>query len=870
MDAEGRGYIGGAQAAGFLSNSNLSRDTLRAIWGLVDSRNAGYIDRKQFYRTIRLVSISCSPEFAGMAPSLQKYNSTAALSIPLPDMAKNAPASTAEVATADKMAVTASAGAGGNSPGMAQPAWQSNQSVQQGTPSSAIKMAVTASAGAGGNSPGMVQPAWQSNQSVQQGAAFQNVSAAPQAPTDSSINHFSEKQSAGLAAAAQVYSADIDDFEFSDFESAAVDPAQSIKLDAGPSTVSLSSQSKDDATVSENVTGQVTHAQTSDLDFDFDDFSSPSNPPAVVSERDSHSHAGTIVASATSDPPIIAATIVTPAVPVKASVISGVGASPNINMSFFDDLIEGDKQQLEEAEEWEEFAGGKEEDTSKAAEEDDEVNPFEAFNSGEAAKKSSSPPAPIQLENTDKQSPPIVALMNLEPHALTLPPLAFDDFGYAAESAPKPSTTIVSDDVAATPIAFPAFEDEDFGDFEEAETAQPVIQLPTFSAKFSIKPPAPSSSNRDSRFDTMDLLSMDDDPPLPMPSLPLFSGFQANFPTSNLAATSGISTLLKVGQQNSSSGDTSAEAFSPSPSPAPSPAVTHLLDLDTVSFNPTERSSKAAPLTISTLEQLAVTLTSRDFYEEAYCCLQKASLLKTTDRLNEDKMVAIDADDLEAAVTIKKKLVTLKASLAALGDESRWTAAAASKRPGESLADLVDLVCAIDPSKRDWAQQLLLLIPPMSSKRVQGQVQDIEDLVAKALSVKRSLRMAIAVSTTHTKHSQYWLLLLNHVSSAVQNTSNIMDAYNRLSGADKESVLACERMKIFIAGSLKIAELGVWVSASCVECVVHEAVAERVVVQCHAFVRAAAAMWKGATKVRLDWSSRHTDDPLNFTCLMLT
>jgi hypothetical protein len=792
-----------------------------------------------------------------MAPSLQKYHSTAALSIPLPDMAKNTPASTAEVATADKMAVTAGAGtgAGGHSPGMAQPAWQSNQSVQQGTPSSADKMAVTAGTGAGGHSPGMAQPAWQSNQSVQQGAASPNVYAAPQTSIDSNINHFSDKQSAGLTKPAQVDSADIDDFEFSDFESAAVDPAPSIKIDAGPSTVSLSSQSKDDATVSEKVTGQVTHSLTSDLDFDFDDFSSPSNLPIVESELDIHSHVGSIVASSTSDPPIIAATIVTPAVPVSAGVISGVGASPNINMSFFDDLIEGDKQQQVEAEEWEEFAGGKEEDNSKTVEEDGTVNPFEAFNSAEAAKKSSSPPAPTQLENKDRQSPPVVALMNLEPHTLTLPSLAFDDFGYPAEIAPKQSTSIVNDDVAVTPIAFPAFEDEDFGDFEEAETAQPVmpkIELPVFSANFSIKPPAPSSSNRDSRFDTMDLLSMDDDPPLPMPSLPLFSGFQANFPASNLAATSSISTLLKVGQQNSSSGDTSAEAFSPSPSPAPSPAVTHLLDLDTVSFNPTERSSKAAPLTISTLEQLAVTLTSRDYYEEAYCCLQRASLLKTTDRLNEDKMVAIDADDLEAAVTIKKKLVTLKASLAALGDESRWTAAAASKRPGESLADLVDLVCAIDPSKRDWAQQLLLLIPPMSSKRVQGQVQDIEDLVAKALSVKRSLRMAIAVSTTHTKHSQYWLLLLNHVSSAVQNTSNIMDAYNRLSGADKESVLACERMKIFIAGSLKIAELGVWVSASCVECVVHEAVAERVVVQCHAFVRAAAAMWKGATKVRLD------------------
>ena len=47
IDTTGTGYIGGAQAVAFLKNSNLSRDTLRAIWSLVDAHNTGRVDLYQ-------------------------------------------------------------------------------------------------------------------------------------------------------------------------------------------------------------------------------------------------------------------------------------------------------------------------------------------------------------------------------------------------------------------------------------------------------------------------------------------------------------------------------------------------------------------------------------------------------------------------------------------------------------------------------------------------------------------------------------------------------------------------------------------------------------------------------------------------------
>lgn len=68
--------LGGKEVATFLKQSNLPKDTLRTIWSLVDSSNKGRIDRDQFMKIIRLVSIHCSPIFAGSQPTLERYYDT--------------------------------------------------------------------------------------------------------------------------------------------------------------------------------------------------------------------------------------------------------------------------------------------------------------------------------------------------------------------------------------------------------------------------------------------------------------------------------------------------------------------------------------------------------------------------------------------------------------------------------------------------------------------------------------------------------------------------------------------------------------------------------------------------------------------------
>jgi hypothetical protein len=89
LDSANKGYAWEAQAISFLSGFNLSKETLRLIWGLVDSQNTGCIDQKQFYKIIRLVAISCSPMYAGTAPSMEIYNRTVEEIIPLPPMSNS-------------------------------------------------------------------------------------------------------------------------------------------------------------------------------------------------------------------------------------------------------------------------------------------------------------------------------------------------------------------------------------------------------------------------------------------------------------------------------------------------------------------------------------------------------------------------------------------------------------------------------------------------------------------------------------------------------------------------------------------------------------------------------------------------------------
>jgi hypothetical protein len=98
--ADGSDHVGGAKAAGFLKGTNLSVDTLRTIWSVVDSGNKGKVDKVQFTRIIRLVSIAKSPIYAGSVPTMERYYKTAKDTFPMPPLTTSADAPAAAPASA--------------------------------------------------------------------------------------------------------------------------------------------------------------------------------------------------------------------------------------------------------------------------------------------------------------------------------------------------------------------------------------------------------------------------------------------------------------------------------------------------------------------------------------------------------------------------------------------------------------------------------------------------------------------------------------------------------------------------------------------------------------------------------------------------
>jgi hypothetical protein len=79
-----KGHVGGAEAVKFMKRSNLSKEVLREVWSLADNQKTGRLNRTQFFFAIRLITILCSPIYAGSKPSVDLYNSTVNKRIPLP------------------------------------------------------------------------------------------------------------------------------------------------------------------------------------------------------------------------------------------------------------------------------------------------------------------------------------------------------------------------------------------------------------------------------------------------------------------------------------------------------------------------------------------------------------------------------------------------------------------------------------------------------------------------------------------------------------------------------------------------------------------------------------------------------------------
>ena len=144
---------------------------------------------------------------------------------------------------------------------------------------------------------------------------------------------------------------------------------------------------------------------------------------------------------------------------------------------------------------------------------------------------------------------------------------------------------------------------------------------------------------------------------------------------------------------------------------------------------------------------------------------------------------------------------------------------------GDSISELIEVISAFNPEMgNNCEKQLKQLISnlqqpyscPFNSIDDNG-FQDINsehkqfmDLVKEAVAAKRSLRLVMALVTTHIGYANHWQQLLLHIQQVIKDFNTLVKQFKCLNKDDQKILIGKrdQKLEIFIGGSLRIAALG--------------------------------------------------------------
>ena len=177
-------------------------------------------------------------------------------------------------------------------------------------------------------------------------------------------------------------------------------------------------------------------------------------------------------------------------------------------------------------------------------------------------------------------------------------------------------------------------------------------------------------------------------------------------------------------------------------------------------------------------------------------------------------------------------------------DEEHWKTLLHSGKQGEDIEDMIDLINAIDPDVGNACHQQYIIKPTMNDSLA----EEVQIKVRQAVAAKRAIRVTIALCTTHTQHVQYWQLLLAQISSMIQKAAGVLDRFKSLSSSDQTVAANSEQLKIFALSAVRIAEVGLWVAATCLEAASIDTIlattADKIAHQCSVFNVKALSSWR--------------------------
>ena len=256
-------------------------------------------------------------------------------------------------------------------------------------------------------------------------------------------------------------------------------------------------------------------------------------------------------------------------------------------------------------------------------------------------------------------------------------------------------------------------------------------------------------------------------------------------------------------------------------------------------------SKKRKPFTVSELELLSLKLSEKRRYEDAYGATRQALLLRTMNEMLEQKQAALESDDLELAMKLKRDVHRLAAQLEGAAQEEAWEQAARTGRNGETLQETADLVACVDETLGDKFRRRYL------GGTVPSDSAPIDMRMRFYIAARRSARLAVAISSTHPQHPQYWAQLLRCVLEQIKEATMVLANFRTLRSSDRSAVRSHPRMQAYGRALAAVAEVGLSVAASCLEAMVHEKRAGEIFSSCADILAQCHDLWGIDSKVRL-------------------
>ena len=207
--------------------------------------------------------------------------------------------------------------------------------------------------------------------------------------------------------------------------------------------------------------------------------------------------------------------------------------------------------------------------------------------------------------------------------------------------------------------------------------------------------------------------------------------------------------------------------------------------------------------TSSDLLIITEVLLSMNLYNQAYLCYEYSLIQSNIDTFNEKKKLAVENDDLELAVSLKKQISEESKKLLPWNQLlPSWILMVENKQIDDSLIEIVDIIESISEVMADKCRIKYL------SQLTNIHTLSLKEKLIFYVGAKRSIRLILMILTTHIQYPDYWKIILTYIEKMLMEGLEKLKYFEKLNIKEQNNVMSSAIMTTYLKGIVKLMEIG--------------------------------------------------------------